>query len=216
MRISLATSLLAGYAFATCLSPKLSAQSGELDASGTSLRFEVDPDATWGPSTTSMGLAIRIGIHIERNALLTLESAPADLLIQNVDSEGESVTGGYAELLFAIRVTALPETRAQRKNVPLKAEFLRRAPRSTFAFRGYELPAKAAVRYRVDLARWFDFKNPGSYEVQICYAPVPEISEGYDSDKRCELGPEVTTVVHLIPAVHSGGDKGAEKGKPKQ
>jgi len=215
MRVSFVTLLLIGCAFAAWFSQNLSAQTWEPDALGTAPRFEMDPEATWGPSTRARGLASRIGIYIDRKALLTLESAPADLLIQNVDSEAESVRAVKAELMFAIRATPLTGTAADRKSVPLKAEFLRNAPRSTFAIREYDLPAKAAVRYKVDLAKWFDFKHPGSYELQVCYAPVQEITTGYGFDKRCALGPEVKTVLHIIPAIQNVRNE-AEKGKAKQ
>src|SRR5262249_50851747 len=183
----------------------------------TTVKFERDPNATWGPSTSGRLLAMRIGIHIERTARLTPESAAVDLLIQNVDSEAESVTGVEPELMFAIRMTPLPGTSAERNSVPLKAEFMRSAPRTPMGFSGGTLlPAKFAIRYKVELAKWFDLKNPGSYEVRVCYSPTVDISEGYDFEKRCHLGvPEVTTVIHLIPAVY-GDPKQDEKGKSKQ
>jgi len=177
--------LLIYCVFAACVSQRLSAQAGE---PGT-VTFELGTDTTFGPTTTSGLVAMRIGIHIERSARLTPESIPVDLLIQNVDADLASVKGEAPELMFAIGVMPLSGTSTDRKPVPLKTEFMRSAVKSPMGYRGgVYIPAKAAFRCKVDLARWFDLKAPGSYEVRICYSPTVDISEGYDIDKRCQKG----------------------------
>src|SRR5437764_89438 len=79
------------------------------------------------------------------------------------------------ELTFGVQVTPLPRTRGERKDLPMKRQFLQAALKS-FGYRATDLPVGATLRYQVDLTKWFEFTGPGFYEVRVCYWPVVEIA----------------------------------------